>query len=165
LKAFLAALFVVAAAGCASYDGRNLSPGASVEEVDHVMGKPALVLKAPEGGEVRYYTRAPEGRHTFSARFGADGRLLGIEQRLTKENFAKVVPGKTTRDEVRELLGPPAAAYRTRDGFEEWDYRVDVDMRWFDFLVDFSDDAVVRKAYLLHDPVYDTPGPGGGGRA
>jgi len=124
------------------------------------MGRPALVLK-----DVRYYARAPEGRHTYAALFGSDGRLLRIEQRLTKENFAKVVAGTSGREQVRELLGPPWKIYRTREGFEEWDYRVDVDMRWYDFLVDFSDDGIVRRAYLLHDPVYDTPGPGGGGRA
>ena len=37
----------------------------------------------------------------------------------------------------------------------EWDYRVMVDNRYFDWFVRFSDDGVVREAYLLHDPIYD----------
>ena len=81
-----------------------------------------------------------------------------MEQRLTKENFARVVPDKSVKKDVRELLGPPWKTYRTLDGREEWDYRVMVDMRKFDFLVRFSDDGVVHQAALLHDPVYDAPG-------
>lgn len=38
-------------------------------------------------------------------------------------DFAKVVPGKTTRDEVRAMLGTPARAhqYRAETG-ETWEY-------------------------------------------
>ena len=69
-----------------------------------------------------------------------------------------VVPGATTKKQVREIFGPPWKAYPlARLEREEWDYLVRVDNRWFDYLVRFSDDGIVREAYLLHDPIYDAP--------
>jgi hypothetical protein len=57
---------------------------------------------------------------------------------------------------VRQLFGPPWFVYRMPFlPVTEWDYRVLVDNRFFDYLVRFSDDGVAREAYLLHDPVYD----------
>jgi hypothetical protein len=137
---------------------RELAPGRStMADVEAKLGAPAEKLVEPTGEAVWFYPTAPEGRETWAARFDQSGRLVALEQRLTKENFARVVPDKSTKKEVRELLGPPWKAYRTRDGYEEWDYRAMVDMRLFDFLVQFRDDGVVHKAYLLHDPVYDAP--------
>jgi len=121
------------------------------------MGRPTEKLAAPGGGETWFFPRAPEGRDTFAARIGTDGRLASIEQTLTKENFAKVAEGKTTREQLHALLGPPWKTWRTRLDLEEWDYRVKVDMRWYDYLVDFGPDGIVRTAYLLHDPFYDAP--------
>ena len=61
-----------------------------------------------------------------------------------------------TKAQVRELLGPPSEIYPVqRMPLEEWDYVVLVDNRFFDYLVRFSSDGIVRDAYLLHDPIYD----------
>jgi len=90
----------------------------------------------------------------------ADGTLIAVEQRLTKERIARVVVDSTTAKEVRELLGPPSfvTRYASRDR-DEWDYLVLVDNRLHDFLVEFSSDGIARKTYLLHDPIYDAPTP------
>jgi hypothetical protein len=98
---------LLAAAGCASFDGYSLKPGqATSADVERVMGTPAQTRKV--GGEtLLYYPRQPYGDATFVARIGQDGRLIGIEQRLTDANVAKIVPNVTTGEQVRDLLGPP----------------------------------------------------------
>lgn len=126
-------------------------------EVEATMGKPRQTIVDARGETVWFYPTAPEGRDTWAARFGADGRLVKVEQRLTKENISRIVPGKSTEKEVRDLFGAPWKAYpAARLPLVEWDYRVLVDNRKFDYLVRFSDDGVVREAYLLHDPIYDS---------
>ena len=104
-------LMVVAAAsiaGCASYDGRGLVPGASTAaQVEAVMGKPAERVSRPDGGAVLYYPRNPIGRHTYAITLGSDGVMRGIDQRLTLDNINRLVSGKTTSKEVREMFGPP----------------------------------------------------------
>jgi hypothetical protein len=122
------------------------------------MGRPAEKITNAAGETVWFYPHAPSGRDTFAARMRPDGVLVAVEQRLTKENVARVVPGKTTAQEVHELLGPTwkvwRAALKQRD---VWDYPMLVDNRMMNFFVQFSDDGIVREAYLLHDPVYDMP--------
>ena len=57
---------------------------------------------------------------------------------------------------LSELFGPPGLAYPLpRLPFEEWDYVMLVDNRYYDYLIRFSPDGVVRDTYLLHDPIYD----------
>jgi hypothetical protein len=159
MKPLLAAFLAACLCACASYDGRGLVPGQSTaQDVERLMGRPAEKVSAANGETVWFHPRAPEGRHTYAVRLDPDGKLIAIEQRLTSENFAKVVPGRTAAKEVRELLGPPwnITRYPFKEG-EVWDYRVKVEMRLFDFLVELSQDGVVQKAYLLHDPIYDAP--------
>lgn len=156
MKVLFAVLFCLAIAGCASYDGRGLVPGqSSAADVEKLMGRPAERLQAPNGETVLFFTRAPEGRDTYAARISPDGRLIAVEQRLAREFFDKVLPGKSAKKDVRELLGPPLRIDPDRKGGEVWDYRVEVDMRKFDFFVEFADEGLVRRAYLLHDPEYD----------
>jgi len=153
----LAALALLLAA-CAGnpYSGRNLAQGASMAEVEAKMGKPKETLVDSAGYPVWFYPTAPNGRETWAARFMPDGRLVSVEQRLTKENIARIVLGTTTQKQVRELFGPPGLAYPLpRLPFEEWDYVMLVDNRYYDYLIRFSPDGVVRDTYLLHDPIYD----------
>jgi hypothetical protein len=155
--AFLA--FTLLLGACAGpYAGRNLVQGQSMAEVEAAMGRPAERLVDSAGYTIWFYPTAPNGRETWAARFLPEGPLVAVEQRLTKENMPRVVPGATTKKQVREIFGPPWKAYPlARLEREEWDYLVRVDNRWFDYLVRFSDDGIVREAYLLHDPVYDFP--------
>jgi hypothetical protein len=148
--------------GCAfPYAGRNLPQGTSMAEVESTMGRPKETVVDSGGYAVWFYPSAPNGRTTWAAKFMPDGRLLNVEQRLSKDNFARIQPGATTDKQVHELLGPPYMAYRLQFmPLVEWDYRVLADNRFFDYLVRFSDDGVVREAYLLHDPVYDVGAKG-----
>ena len=155
----IALVLVVLVAACASYDGRGLVPGQSTAaQVEALMGRPAERITNAGGETVWFYPHAPAGRDSFAVRMRPDGALIAVEQRLTKENVARVVPGKTTTQEVRELLGPPWQVSRAPlTQREVWDYPMLVDNRLMNFFVQFSDDGIVREAYLLHDPVYDAP--------
>ena len=74
-------------AGCASpYAGRNLPQGSPMADVEATMGKPKETIVDSAGYTVWFYPSAPNGRTTWAARFMPDGRLLNLEQRLTKEH-------------------------------------------------------------------------------
>ncbi|HEX5093423.1 MAG TPA: outer membrane protein assembly factor BamE [Burkholderiales bacterium] len=93
--------------GCAGLGKPELVPGQSTaQDVTKQMGKPALELKAPDGGKVEYFTTFPSGRITYAVTLGADGVVRGVDQRLTQDNLQKVGKGMT-RQQVLELLGPP----------------------------------------------------------
>jgi hypothetical protein len=144
------------AAGCASYDGRGLVAGqSSVADVEKTMGRPAEKRAAPGGETVYYYPQLPWGYATYVARIGADGRLIAIEQRLTEDNIAKLKPGATRAEEVRDLLGPPFEPMKQAlSGNEIWTYPMRVAghpiPKWF--LVHISPDGVLRETYLIDDP-------------
>jgi hypothetical protein len=155
VKAIIVAAVAIVLAGCASYSGRGLVPGQSTAaDVEAVMGAPAERRPAPNGQTLWWYPRFPFGYESYAARIGTDGKLIAIEQRLTEENIARIERGKTTKEQVRDLLGPPWRA----DPFprmqrEIWTYP----MRATDptpkhLYVQFSPDGIVRELYLIDDP-------------
>ena len=93
--------------GCAT--GHSLVPGQSTEaDVRARMGVPTDTRVEADGDRVWEYARGPEGFHTYTVRMGPDGRMKEVTQVLTEERLARIVPGKTTRSEVRRLLGRPS---------------------------------------------------------
>lgn len=66
--------------------------------------------------------------------------------RLTPENLAGITVNKTTANQVRELLGPPARILRSgsHQG-EEWGYRYAGHFERRMFWVEYSPDGVVRE--------------------
>lgn len=159
-RCLLAVPVALLAAGCASFDGGGLPPGASESDVVARMGKPVETVTRPSGEKVLYYPRML-GRQTYAATFGPDGRLRGIEPRLNAENIARIPP-KATKAQVRDLLGPPYRAERSGlRNLEIWEYlwRISEDQRvlW----VEFHDDGTVREVIETHDFTTDPPsGPG-----
>ena len=94
------------------------------------MGPSADRRQTREGETVRYYSQLPAGRAIYAARFGADGRLIAVEQRLTSANLSRVVPGVSDADQVRDLLGPPYEVLRfPRLPGEVWTYPMNDDVR------------------------------------
>jgi hypothetical protein len=153
------------AAGCASFDGRGLVPGQSTAaEVEAVMGTAADKRPAPGGETVYYFPRLPWGYATYAARIGPDGKLIALEQRLTTENTAKLKPGVTRADEVRDLLGPPFEPMKQAlSGKEIWTYPMriagDPTPKWF--LVHIAPGGVLSETYMIDDPQWvqhDHPG-------
>ena len=153
----IAVVLVLALTGCAGFSGQGLVPGqSSAEEVEALMGPAADTRQGPGGETVRYYSRLPYGREMYAARIGSDGKLHVLEQRLTDENVAKLRPGVSRADEVRDLIGPP---YRV-DTFqrlerEVWSYKMYDRGTWpKDLYVQFSRDGIVREVITLDDPQY-----------
>jgi hypothetical protein len=120
----LPVVLIALLAGCA-VDGAKLRPGVSdAAAVRADMGAPGEVLKAVHGGEIWFYPRGRIGRQTFRAEFAPDGKLLKVEQVLYEQNFDRIIAGKTTRDELRRLLGPPNVEWLAMNGWEtNWEYR------------------------------------------
>jgi hypothetical protein len=150
-------------AGCASYEGRGLEPGKAVaRDVEALMGAPAERVALTNGEHVWFYPRQPYGRQTFAVRLAPDGTLRAIEQRLSEEYIAKLIPGVSTVKDVRELFGPPWKVTRfERQERDTWEWRVRVlhyDPRIL--VVQYSYDGVVREVMLLRDPVLDMPSLG-----
>lgn len=158
------ALLALVLGGCASYDGRGLVPGASTAaQVEAQMGPAAMRVSQPDGGTVLYFPRGPEGRHTFAVTVGPDGTMRSIDQRLTLANYNKLMAGKTTAKEVRELFGPPDQYSTTKlalSGREVWEYK------WLDFQekrifwFQFSEDGILREAMNSRDDFHESPGAG-----
>ncbi len=154
-------------AGCASFDGRGLVPGKSTAaEVEALMGAPAGRLSLPDGGAALYFSRLPEGRAMFVVTIGSGGVMKSIEQRLTRQNVARIAAGVSTEKEVRELLGPPGLAGRLAlQPRAWWEYKMRADYEKRIVWVQFSDDGVVREVLDMLDPEEYSPDggkPGGG---
>ena len=110
------AALAAALCGCAAETGRGLVPGQSTEsQVEALMGPSADRRQKPAGESVRYYSRLPQGREMYAARFGADGKLISIEQRLMEREvwaypmkgspFPKLLHVEFTPDKVlREIF-------------------------------------------------------------
>jgi len=142
-------------AACAS--GPMLVPGQST--VADVEARHPAEKRTVGGETVYYFPELPWGYRSYAARVGADGRVIAVEQRLTEENLAKIVRGKSTIGEVRDLLGPPYEPIRyARMERDVWTYPMripsDPTPKWF--VVQMSTgDGVVRETYLFDDPNYN----------
>lgn len=158
----LAGVFAAAAlaAGCASYDGYTLVPGKSTAaEVEQTMGTPAARLQ--RGSEsIWYYPRGPLGFHSFAVRIGPDGVMREIDQRLTTANVQKLNAGSSTREDVRELFGPPfVVSSLTRLQREVWEYQMyDEAFIRRKLWLQYSSDGVLREVLLMRHPDEDPPG-------
>jgi outer membrane protein assembly factor BamE (lipoprotein component of BamABCDE complex) len=160
MKTLLGLILAASVVACASIDGRSLAPGRdTAADVERVMGAPAE--KRQVGAETwYYYPRQPFGRQTYVARVGQDGRLIAVEPRLNDETLAKIVPNATTREQVRDLLGPPwqAARYGRLDR-DIWTWAVN---RWGNvglpaqLSVQMSPDGVVREVLIIDEFPRDT---------
>ena len=120
--AALAAILVLA--GCAGF-ATHFQPGVTGQnEVQREMGKHPVVVRGSDGITIWQYPTTPEGLLTYIARFDSKGILLSFEQALDEAHFAQIEIGKTTRDEVSALIGPPLRTINfPRQQQTAWDYR------------------------------------------
>jgi SmpA/OmlA family protein len=100
-------IFVVAMlAGCAG--ARSLVPGQSTEaDVRARMGAPKDT-RMDGNDQIWEYPTGPEGFYNYAVRMGPDRRVKEVTQLVSEEQLDKIVVGKSTRDEVRQILGRPA---------------------------------------------------------
>ena len=120
-----APLLTLALSACASYGGSGLRPGeARLEDVQGVMGPPAMRWTEADGSVQLAYPRGPAGLHTFMVKLGSDGRLQSIENVLDQAGFARISPGMS-KEQVLRVLGPPdysrTTYFKARDELV-WDW-------------------------------------------
>ena len=140
--------------GCASFDGRGLVPGQSrTQDVEALMGMPVQSVKLPDGDTVLYYSRQPTGREMYAVRMSPDGVMRSIEQLLTEQNLTRLVRGSTTREQAREIVGPPwQIAQFERQQREVWEYYMyNVEALDYFLYLQFSYDGILREVILLQD--------------
>ena len=153
MRRALALLQTLLLAACASFDGRGLVVGKSTQaEAEALMGPPAQVLPAPEGGRALYFSRMPEGRHVFQVTVDAQGVMRAFEQKLTRQHLNTIVRDESAKDDILKLFGPPGRrGYLKLSEREWWEYK------WLDYqdlrilYVQFSVDGVVREVIDLRD--------------
>jgi hypothetical protein len=145
-------------AGCAGYDGRSLTPGlSSGAEVEKLMGPSTEKRAGADGETVLWFPRLPFGRVSYAARIGKDDKLIAVEQRLTPENLARLKPGVSREEDVRDLLGPPNRVdWFQRKQVNMWSYQAQgIEPQLM--VVELSKDGVVRAAYMFNDPAMISP--------
>jgi hypothetical protein len=144
-------VLVLALAGCATW--RGLEPGRStLADVQATMGAPAEQRRV--GAETwLYYPNQPFGRRVNVARVAPDGKLIGVEQRLSEEYIAKLVPNQSRSEDVLALFGQPYERLKfPRMERDTWSWH----MRQYGNLpatlnVQMSPDGVVREIYVLDE--------------
>jgi hypothetical protein len=103
---------------------QGIEIGQSTEDdIRRTAGQPEMVWSSDDGTRHLDYPRGPEGTSTWRVMIDPDGRVRGIEQLLTAQNFANVRIGQT-REEIRRLLGKPTKVEVFQLKSEEvWGYR------------------------------------------
>lgn len=152
LRCLLALAAVVAAAGCAAY--KDLQPAQSTRaDVEAALGQPAEQRLRADGETWLYYPKQPFARKVLVARVAPDGKLLAVEQRLSEEYIAKLIPNQSTQEDVLALFGRPYERLNVpRMERDMWTWY----MRQYATLpatlnVQMSPDGVVREIYVLDD--------------
>ena len=154
---FMSALLALVA--CDTQRIAELEEGVATEaDVRARFGEPEKIWDAPNGGRTFEYNRQPAGAKNYMITIGTDGKMSGLRQVLTPENFAKVQPGMMMED-VRKMLGKPmkVTPYALKN---ETHY----DWRWMDgvnsadskiFTAVFNADLRVVSTGSMRDPALD----------
>jgi len=123
-------------------------PGKStMTQVRAYAGVPTDIRFAPNGDELWEYASGPSGTDTYLLNFARNGQLKAVTQLLTEEQFGKIIPGQTSKDNARDLLGRPSNTVFIQNG-TSWSWHVRVGTRDGQFVVDFGPDGVVRNKKL-----------------
>ncbi len=157
IMGFMSALLALVA--CDTQRIAELEEGVATEaDVRARFGEPEKIWDAPNGGRTFEYNRQPAGAKNYMITIGTDGKMSGLRQVLTPENFAKVQPGMMMED-VRKMLGKPmkVTPYALKN---ETHY----DWRWMDgvnsadskiFTAVFNADLRVVSTGSMRDPALD----------
>src|SRR5258708_1669249 len=141
----------LASAGCVSYG--EFAPGVStMSEVRSKSGRPTDV-RFSSGAEIWEYATGPEGYETYAVVFDGNGVVRSALQVLTEDNIRRLIPGKTAREETRNLLGRPGDVYEM-NGSETWEWRFKPQGFAPEILVvSFGKDGLVAKVTRVMESV------------
>jgi hypothetical protein len=118
------------------------------------MGEPVETRRLANGETVLWYWREipnrAYGRGNYAARIAPDGRLISFEQRLNDVNIARLLPGVSRAEDVRDALGPPHRSYHLPGKDDEaWEYQLEGFQRPLTLFVRFSSDQIVHEVFML----------------
>ena len=157
LPTTLAVLLSIAVlAGCAS--PRSFPPGSSIVDVRARAGTPTDIRFDRNGDELWEYARGPAGYETYLVRVGTDEKVKEVTQILTEDQLMKIVPGKMTKADARNLLGRPSDQTFTGAG-TVWSWRFyRSGMQPGYLLVTFNPDNTVKERIAIMDTSGDRKG-------
>lgn len=138
-------------AACAHFGAPPPQPGDSADAVRARLGQPTAVYHSGNDTLLEYAT-GPMGQYTWMARLGPDQRLVSYEQVLSGAGFARVKPGRDTKQTVLTILGRPTQVthYASVDG-DVWLYRYKEQDVWNSMMsVEFNRQGVVTA--LVNGP-------------
>jgi len=136
-------------AGCAGV--RSIVPNQStLAGVYAGLGRPTDIRFDERGEELWEYARGPKGTETYLIRADRDGRVTAVEQLLTEAQFNKILPGKMTKADVRQMLGRPSDQAFLHNG-TSWTWRVDLKPPTGHFVVRFDSKDIVADKIILID--------------
>lgn len=139
--------------GCAA--PRDVQPGASVDDVLARRGTPWASYQLPVGQRLLYRLQAGQVQ---SLDFDAAGRLVGMEQVLTRQKFEGIAVGQWRAMDLQQTFGPPARRAADGDKGHVWTYffqeygahrlaRIHLDAAGVVVRVDFVDDPAADERY------------------
>lgn len=141
--------------GCAN-PGFLVVGQSTIADVRARMGTPTDTRVDRNGDQLWEYATGPEGLETYRVRIGADGKVKEVTRLLTEEQLAKVIPGRMTRDEVRDLLGRPSDESTYSVGLT-WSWRfARVGVQPGYLVVTFNSDGTVKDKIVIIDPSGDS---------
>jgi hypothetical protein len=151
--AALPALLALMLSACAGFGKPALAPGATEADVVARFGRPTHVY---QDGDIRFleYMHGPMGQTTDMARIGPDGRLQSLEQVLTMEKFAAIVPNQTRKEQVLRTVGAPSETKFYRHvGMDGWNYPFKESNTWDSMMTIYVDNTgLVRRMENGPDP-------------
>jgi len=132
--------------GCALHPFSAVQPGMSQGDVVARLGPPSAVVAIPHGTRLQY-SGQPTGQFAFMVDLDASGRVLSVRQVLNARDFARIEPGKWTRDDVLREFGRPTQV----DRVASWPGDI-LTYRWYDlqdlfYWVYLDDKQVVQRAH------------------
>jgi outer membrane protein assembly factor BamE (lipoprotein component of BamABCDE complex) len=148
----LTVLACLVLAGCSTYERYGLKQGTSTEgEVRKAMGTPRLEFANGDGTRQLAYPKGPLGTETYMVFLGRDGVVDRIEQVLTDDSFQRIMPGRTSGDDVRRMIGPPWRSVRFDNLRQDaWDYRFRDSWGYMaDFSVMIDDGGMVASKVVV----------------
>lgn len=144
-----AALVLIGAlSGCAVPSAIQI--GTSTDELQQRLGKPTEVHKSAQGGELWDYASGPEGVETWRFDIDRNRKVGSATQLLTQERLYRIVPGVSTADDVKMMLGKPRDIDHLA-GETVWEWRVALPPEVGVFVVRFGPDGKASGYNVLED--------------
>jgi hypothetical protein len=145
--------------GCAS-PGTVVPNQSTAAEVRDRVGRPINIRFDANGDELWEYPGGLEGMQSYVVRIGKDRRVKSVTQLITMERFNQITAGKTTKAEVRDVLGEPGELRYLPSGLM-WEWRAFLAPATGHFVVRFDDHDVVAEKSVLMDIATDGGDKGG----